>query len=260
MCRVVAIVFVVVASSTAVSAQLAVHDAAVTARNSMTAARKELLLALQRQQHSQLRRMAMRLSLHTNLEKYAVRDPPRWRIHDFETPRFAGAYLAALNYGDPSGAAYLAVSHPRLAIENLGHRLTPASHRAIVPRLATVDIADAAAMSAAHDSGQLRFSGRRELAAIEALERHVIDPSNEQSATAVLDKISGAALIGARQRQARIQLLVGVVEQLLVDSKRARDTEAGALTMQMVKWRDGRAANEAFVAGSGDALRTWRQP
>jgi hypothetical protein len=28
----------------------------------------------------------------------------------------------------------------------------------------------------------------------------------------------------------------------------------------MVTWRDGQAANEAFVAGSGDALRTWRQP
>jgi hypothetical protein len=72
--------------------------------------------------------------------------------------------------------------------------------------------------------------------------------------------MSGAALIGARQRQARIQLLVGVVEQLLVDTKRARDTDMATLTMQMVTWRDGRAANEAFVAGSGDALRTWRQP
>ena len=87
-----------------------------------------------------------------------------------------------------------------------------------------------------------------------------IDPSSEQSTTAVLDKISGAALIGARQRQARIQLLAGVVEQLLVDSKRARDTDTAALEMQIVTWRDGRAADEAFVAGSGDALRTWRQP
>jgi hypothetical protein len=50
------------------------------------------------------------------------------------------------------------------------------------------------------------------------------------------------------------------LEQLLVDSKRARDTDVAALTMQMVTWRDGQAANEAFVAGSGDALRTWRQP
>jgi hypothetical protein len=88
----------------------------------------------------------------------------------------------------------------------------------------------------------------------------VIDPSNEQSATAVLDKISGAVLIGARQRQARTQLLAGVVEQLLVDSKRARDTDTAAMNMQLVTWRDARAANEAFVAGTGDALRTWRQP
>jgi hypothetical protein len=98
------------------------------------------------------------------------------------------------------------------------------------------------------------------LPAIDALEAHVIDPSNEQSATAVLDKISGAALIGARQRQARVELLAGVVEQLLIDTKRARDADVAAMNMQLVNWRDGRAANEAFVAGSGDALRTWRQP
>ena len=90
--------------------------------------------------------------------------------------------------------------------------------------------------------------------------RDVIDPSNEQSATAVLDKISGAALIGARQRQARMQLLTGVLEQLLVDSKRARDTEAAVHEHATDNWRDGRAANEAFMAGTGDALRTWRQP
>ena len=88
----------------------------------------------------------------------------------------------------------------------------------------------------------------------------MIDPSEEQSATAVLEKLSGAALIGARQRQARAELLVGIVEQLLVDSKRARDTEASVMNMQLATWRNGRAANDAFVAGTGDALRTWRQP
>ena len=76
----------------------------------------------------------------------------------------------------------------------------------------------------------------------------------------MLDKISGAVLIGARQRQARAQLLTGVVEQLLVEGKRARDTEAATMNMQLVAWRDRDAANVAFVAGSGDALRVWRQP
>ena len=49
------------------------------------------------------------------------------------------------------------------------------------------------AIAATNDTGQLRFNGRRqELPAIDALEADVIDPSLEQSTTAVLDKISGA--------------------------------------------------------------------
>jgi hypothetical protein len=124
-----------------------------------------------------------------------------------------------------------------------------------------VDLADAAAIASSHYTGQLRLGGRRnELSAIDALEGDVLNPSSGQSATSVLDKISGATLIGARQRQARIQLLTGVVEQLLVDSKRARDTDASTLNMQLVTWRDRRAAAEAFVAGSSQALSTWRQP
>ena len=50
------------------------------------------------------------------------------------------------------------------------------------------------------------------------------------------------------------------VEQLLTDSKRARDTDAIVMNMQLTAWRDGTAANDAFVRGSADALRTWRQP
>jgi len=30
--------------------------------------------------------------------------------------------------------------------------------------------------------------------------------------------------------------------------------------MQIGTWRDARSANEAFVAGTADALRAWRQP
>jgi hypothetical protein len=128
-------------------------------------------------------------------------------------------------------------------------------------RLATLELADAIAISAINDTGSLRLTGRKqELAAIDALETQVIDPSDTQSTTAVLDKISGAVLIGARQRQARSQLLAAFVEQLLVDSKRDRDADTAAMNMQLVNWRDGRAANEAFVAGTGDALRNWRQP
>jgi hypothetical protein len=257
---VLAVFVLVIACTSSVFAQLVITDPAVTLRNSITAGVKELLLNLQEEQHRKLRRMARRLSMHTNLEKYRVPDPPRWRTHggDF---LYANPYNDALIFGDSTGAAFIELSEPLIAAGVLVDRLPAAARRAVEARLGTINLADAAAIAATHATGQLRFNGRKhELPAIDALETHVIDPSNEQSATAVLDKISGAVLIGARQRQARSQLLAAVVEQLLVENKRARDSEAAAMNMQLITWRDGRAANEAFVAGTADALRTWRQP
>ena len=247
-------------AASSVSGQVVVTDPAVTARNAITAMVKDYLLTLQREQHSQLRRMATRLSVSTNLAKYALPDSPRWRTHggDF---LFAGPYNDALIFGDARGAAYVELTHRLLSAAQALSRLPANARRPLLARLATIELSDAAAISATHDSGQLRLNGRRrELQVIDALEADVIDPSDEQSTTAVLDKISGAVLIGVRQRQARAQLLAGIVEQLLIEGKRARDSEAAAMNLRLVTWKDGRAANEAFVAGSADALRTWRQP
>ena len=257
--RILVPVLLLIATAPA-SAQFAVYDAATTARNTASAVLKEYILNTQRDQHSRLQEMARRLSAFANIRRYAVPDPPKWRTHggDF---LFIAPYNDALIFGDPAGAAYLAVSHAVSTAGSIPNTLTSAARRELTTRLATLNVADAAAIAGIHDTGQLRFNGRKhELPAIDALEAHVIDPSNEQSATAVLDKISGAVLIGARQRQARTQLLAALVEQLLIDSKRARDADAVAMNMQLVRWRDAQAANEAFVAGSGDALRTWRQP
>lgn len=242
------------------NAQIAVYDPANTARNTISATIKEYLLETQRQQHTQIQKMARRLSAFADLRRFAVPDTPRWRTHggDF---LYANDVNDALIFGDPGGAAYLAVSHPVIGARALLGRLSPLALRSMTSRLATVELADAVAISAINDTGSLRFNGRKqELPAIDALEAQVIDPSDAQSTTAVLDKISGAVLIGARQRQARSQLLAALVEQLLVDSKRDRDADAAAMNLQLVTWRDRRAANEAFVAGTGDALRTWRQP
>ena len=248
------------ASSSEVWAQWVVYDAATTARNTVTATLKEYLHLTQLQQRQKIREMARRLSALTSLRKYSLEDVPRWRTHGGDY-FYVQPYNDALIFGDPSGAAFVDLSHALLGDSRLLSRLDAAARRRIEARLATVNLTDAAAIAGTHGTGQLRWLGRKhELQAIDALEGDVIDSSSDQSTTAVLDKISGAALIGARQRQARIQLLVGVVEQLLVDTKRARDTDMAGLAMQMVTWRDGRAANEAFVAGSGDALRTWRQP
>jgi len=251
---------IVVALAQPLNAQISVHDPANTARNAISATIKEYLLETQREQHAKLLRMARRLSAIADLRRFAVPETPLWRAHEGDF-LYANDINNALTFGDATGAAYLAVSHPVVGARALLGRLTPSAQRTMSSRLATIELADAVAMSAINDTGSLRLNGSdRELLAIDALESHVIDPSVVQSTTAVLEKISGAVLIGARQRQARGQLLAAFVEQLLIDSKRERDTGATAINMQLVTWRDGKAANQAFFAGTGDALRSWRQP
>ena len=253
----------VLAWAVGLQAQIPVTDIATTTQSRIAAIVQEYLHLLERDQHSQLRRMAQRLSMFTDLGKYGVPDPPRWRTHDFENPEvfhFARSYHAALNYGDAAGTAYLAISHPVLPADEALSRLPAAARRSLSARLATLNASDAAIIAATHQSGRVRLNGRRELRAIDGLEQDVTNGTLEQSTTAVLDKISGAVLIGARQREARGQLLTGVVEQLLMENKRARDADASAMNMQLVTWRDRAAANEAMVVGTGDALRTWRQP
>jgi len=256
-----ALAFVLFTGSVA-SAQWVITDPAVTARNAAIAVLKEYLLNTQTEQRRQLRRMSRRLSFVTSLDRYVLSEVPRWRTHGLPYPAyspFTTPLESGLIFGDAAGAGWVAGTDALETATALLGRLNPTARRAVLARLATVEAADAVGISALNDSGQLRFNGRRELAAINALEGDVVDPSQDQSTSAVLDKLSGAALIGTRQRQARTQLLAGVLEQLLVDSKRARDAETGILNMQIEQWRVGRAANEAFVVGSGDALRAWRQ-
>lgn len=248
---------------TSARAQLVVTDPATTARNAATARLKSSILEVLTEQHSKLRRMARRLSAHTNLDKYASPEPPRWRTHDFETFLYANGYHAALNYGDASGTEYERVTRARQSAADLLAGLTPAARDVMMRTLATLDLADSAAIAATHQTGLLRYNGRRELRAIDALEAHVIDPSAEQSATAVLGKISGGVLVETRQKQARMQFLAAIVEQLLVDNKRARDSETAALNMQLGRLRATALCGEGcsgFLTGAGSDLRTWRQP
>ena len=245
------------------SAQLVITDHATTVRNVAIAGVKESILEVLGEQFSKLKRMAMRLSLHSDLRKYAAQEPPLWRVHAFENYLYANGFTAALTYGDVSGTEYERLTRDRMQTADILATVPPNVRDVLNRSLATIDLADSTAIVAMHQTGTLRFNGRRETRAIDLLESDATDPSLEQSATAVLDKISGAVLIGTRQKQARLQLLTGIVEQLLVDSKRARDTETAVLNMQLNRmraadWGEGGAAN--MLAGAGRDLRTWRQP
>ena len=90
-----------------------VFDPANTARNTISASLEQFLLETERLQHAKLRQMARRLSAFADLRRFVLLDVPRWRTHggDF---LYANGINDALIFGDPLGAAYLAVSHPVL--------------------------------------------------------------------------------------------------------------------------------------------------
>ena len=163
-------VLLMFASASATHAQVAVYDPAVTTRNAITAVIKQYLLELQTQQHSQLRRMAHRLSMFTDLGKYRMAQVPLWRIHDFENPemfQFARDYHAALNYGDSAGSGYAAVAQAVLHDPSVLARLGPEARRALNGPMATLDVSGAAMIAGTNDTGRVRYNGRRELRAIE---------------------------------------------------------------------------------------------
>ena len=242
-----------------------VTDPATTARNAVTAVLRSQIADTIVQQHDHLRRMARRLSAYTTLDKYAVQGAPRRRAHapDPDTLPYGHGYVGALSYGDPTGAQFEYASRSRMSADGIISGLPPAARESVERALATLDLADSTIIAGTHQAGMLRDVGSREWEAIGELERHVTDPSPDQSATAVLDKISGAVLVETRQKQARLQLLTALVEQLLVDNKRARDTETAALNMQLGRLRafgDGEEGRAGFLRGAADHHRAWRQP
>lgn len=262
--RVVVATAAVCLTAAAAGAQIVVNDPAVTLRDQVIADLKRQLLDTLTQEADRIRQMAQRLAAVTSLQKYATADDvPEWRIHVFWGDEFlyATPYTAALNYGDGSGSAFEQVALPRVDPAAIVPAIGDAdAEAAIRAQLATIDATDSAIVAATDQTGQLRYNGRRDHAAIDALETDAVDPSTDQSTTAVLDKLAGAGLIRARQQQARIQFLAATVEQLLVDNKRARDTEAATMNMQLERLRWGAQANGALLAGAADALRNWRQP
>ena len=263
----VAVAMIVTASVGVVSAQIAISDPPLIARDAAIAVLKGQILDALTNEAQQIQQMSERLGALTDLNKYAISDggTPTWRIHSVEGDRFlyANSYNAALNYGDRAGSAFDQVARSRVdagqALATLGEEELLAD-AAIRSELATLDAADSSIIVGTNQTGQLRYNGGNELSAIVALERDTIDSSSDKSTTAVLDKISGAGLIRARQQQARIQFMAAITEQLLVDNKRTRDTDAAAMNMQLERLRWGAAASASLARGSADALRSWRQP
>ncbi len=195
-----------------------------------------------------------------SLDPYRI-PPIATARHDLGRWTYGGPWLGGLNSGDPAGTGYWATTLPLQRPQTFPARITPAARRHLERQYATIEITDSVAMMGGHQLGALRGYHGQLQRAVQDLEVDVLNGLERyHEMTALLDKVAAAELLGRRQDMAANQLLSHALEQMLARSKRLRDTEAATMNMQLVTWRDGRAVNDALVRGTGDALRTWRQP
>lgn len=239
------------------NAQIPVTDPANLQQTILIAERTFQHYSQLRREYETIVRMGTALG---NLDRLRVPSIPI-SAHDASRALFGRPWIQGLNGGDPNGAAYFAAALPLLRPSTWPSRMTAAARQAFERQYATVEIADSVATMGGHQVALARGYHGRLQKAVEDLEGDVLNSlPRYHEMTAVLDKISAAELLGRRQDMLNNQLLSHALEQLLARSKRQRDTEAANLNMQLTFWRDAAAANDAFVAGAGDALRTWRQP
>jgi hypothetical protein len=255
--RIVLGIVVVGLAGVPVHAQLAVIDPANLAQAVLIAQRAQRHYEELQAQYRTILRMSQGLG---NMEGYRIPTISASR-HDAGRWLYGQPWLQGLNSGDATGAAYWATTVPLQRPSVVPSQFTSAARRTLERQYATIELTDSIAMMGGHQVGIVRGYQGRLQGAVQELESDVLNGLlRYHEMTAILDKVAAGELLGRRQDMASNQLLSHALEQLLARSKRARDTEATTMNMQLVTWRDGRGANESMVAGAADALRTWRQP
>ena len=140
------LVFVFV--TTPASAQFAVIDPANLAQAILIVQRTQRHLEELQAQYRTIMRMAQGLG---RMDQYRI-PPSALTGHDVGRWTYGSRWIAALNSGDATGAAYLATATP-LAPPNAPGRLTAAARRAFERQYATVEITDSVAMMGGHHLG-----------------------------------------------------------------------------------------------------------
>ncbi len=244
--------------ATPADAQLVVIDPANLIQAVLIAARTEAYYEELQAQYRTIQQIAEGLG---SMEGYRV---PAISItqHDAARWRYGRPWIQAFNSGDPAGTAYFATAVPLLRPDpNSLAALSADARRNLEQQYATIEISDSVAMMGGHQVGLVRGYEGRLQQAVQSLEADVLNGlSRYHQMTTILDKVAAGDLLARRQDMVTNQLLSHALEQLLARSKRMRDTEASVMNMQLTTWREAPDVNDAFVLGTEDALRTWRQP
>ena len=131
------------------------------ARNTVTAILKEYLVNTQREQRQQMRADGQATEPSAPISKYALPEPPTWRIHDFEIEGISRSRATITRRSTTAIATGRAHSWPSAIRRSAGERAarpSDAGRAASFARLATSRSADAALIAATPRRGLDRAS------------------------------------------------------------------------------------------------------
>lgn len=184
---------------------------------------------------------------------------PAWPVHDLTSSLFAQPILNALNVGDALGSRYRQIADLLDVPSDVLAHMPPELRRRLGTAYATIELADSIASRTIDQAGAARTNGPLILQTIQAMDADAsaLD-DGYHSQTALLNKINSASVLGLRLEAQTNQFLMDTLEQLLVDNKRKRDTEAKAMNATIAQWRYGTAYGEDLFSRTAAALDTYR--
>jgi hypothetical protein len=193
------------------------------------------------------------------LARYYVYSP-FWTFNTIASPfPSAAPVLNSLNTGDPTGTGYQQVIDPLDVPLDVLARMPLALQRRLTDQYASIQLADSVNAMGIDQSGTVRANGNALLQVLQTMEADAASPDGAfNTQTALLNKINGASVLGLQVGEQSNQFLSAVVEQLLVNTKRTRDTEADLMNATINQWRYGATYGQDLYSRTAADLDTWR--
>ena len=173
----------------------------------------------------------------------------------------SGGWTSAINSGGGVVPGYRRATEPLRAFGAALANIPANQVERVKTDYATVELTDAANLHGIEVLGLQRAKARANEQAIQDLEGATLSTADAMNTQiAVLNKINAAGMMAIRASQDTNQLLVGVLEHQVAESKRRRDAEAAAIADHIAFRANARSVAHRAIDRSALVLSSFQIP
>jgi len=203
-----------------------------------------------REQYDHMVRMARQVPVVMATRYKAL--APAWRFSvGTDTYGTAGGWTATVNTGDRASDGYRLATQALRDYGTVFSSLPLDEQARIRAQYATVELADASTILGIQTVGRVRWRGPSLEGTVQALEDDSLSSADAMNTEiAVLNKINAAGVLGLRTAQSTNQLLVSLLEDRMIEAKRQREAEVGAINAHVTFVTQARPYLQRVSAGT----------